>query len=46
MLTSDLLRVRTQKKDLHPSFLDPDRERVQERAEGLLEELLVGGRPG
>ncbi|MCB9763048.1 MAG: DUF790 family protein [Alphaproteobacteria bacterium] len=36
MLTGDLLRVRIQRADLHPSFIDPEKERLRERADELV----------
>lgn len=37
MLTGDLVRVRTQKQLLMPSYIDPGDERLLERAESLVE---------
>ncbi|MCB9795495.1 MAG: DUF790 family protein [Alphaproteobacteria bacterium] len=36
MLTGDLIRVRTQKRELLPSFIDPDKESLRERADELV----------
>ncbi|MCB9795279.1 MAG: DUF790 family protein [Alphaproteobacteria bacterium] len=36
MLTGDLVRVRTQKRDLLPSFVDPDKPALRERADELV----------
>ena len=46
MLTGDLVRARVQKKEIRPSLVDPDSEKIRERAEAVYSVYQVGMEAG